>query len=250
MNSAASPGHLISKIDPVLIFDLDGTILSFNSFRIWVRHLLYGRFGGLSLPQRVLLSLRTARALLARKVLRWDHERTKRCVQRLWTDALARDREQKALRLLLQSITKAVRPNFASLLSLVSQGEADAVLATAAAGEYAYAIAEQLGFRHVIATSRWEEGVWRDNSGKEKRDRTLAYLSQHSWGDRKRVFFTDHRSDLPLIRACHLVLWFGRDAELDTVRSAAPDTNILACTGLSDAQVLALVLDCTGEATA
>ena len=49
-------------------------------------------------------------------------------------------------------LRRRVRPAFEPLLQQIAAGEIDAVLATAAAGEYALPLGRQLGFRHVLAT--------------------------------------------------------------------------------------------------
>ena len=44
MSFADSPGRSTSKADPVFIFDLDGTLISVNSFPHWVIYMLRGKF--------------------------------------------------------------------------------------------------------------------------------------------------------------------------------------------------------------
>lgn len=242
MNSVDSHGHLTSKLDAVLIFDLDGTILSINSYRAWVLYLLAGRFQHLRMTARANLSMRAAVVLLKSKLFRWPHIRTKRVMQKLWTEAVIDGRERQALDLLVQSLAGRVRSNLSSLLAQLERDGADAVLTTAAAGEYAYAVAQRLGFRHVLATSKCTDEHWFDNSGDEKLKRTLAFLEQQRWHERKRIFFTDHISDLPLIRACDVAFWFGKVSDLDAVKRAAPEVRIVACEGLSDDGLMSILL--------
>ena len=45
---------------PLLIFDLDGTLLSVNSYPHWVRYLLTGRFDGLDKKERLAVSGKAA----------------------------------------------------------------------------------------------------------------------------------------------------------------------------------------------
>ena len=48
MSSAASLGHSISKTDMktenILVIDLDETLLSVNSFPLWAKYFLFGKF--------------------------------------------------------------------------------------------------------------------------------------------------------------------------------------------------------------
>jgi HAD superfamily hydrolase (TIGR01490 family) len=83
------------------------------------------------------------------------------------------------------------------------------VLATAAFGLYANAIAARLGFDHVVATeARVVDGVWRPGIcggncyGEEKRRRLAAWFdAQNGAADRYVTFYTDDRSDSPLLAA-------------------------------------------------
>ena len=74
---------------PVLIFDLDGTILRTNSFPLWVVYLPVGRIPGLDLRQRVSLSMHTMRLLLSRKIGRLSHDELQRRLQIVWQAAIA-----------------------------------------------------------------------------------------------------------------------------------------------------------------
>src|SRR6185312_5320191 len=72
---AASPGRLTPRADPVLVFDLDGTVLRMNSFPIWVLFLASRslRLGG-----------QIIRLVIARKRGRIAHDELLRRMQALW----------------------------------------------------------------------------------------------------------------------------------------------------------------------
>jgi phosphoserine phosphatase len=209
----------------VLIFDLDGTVLAVNSFQNWVRALLWGRFGGLSFAARLRLSLATLRVMLERKLLRRGHDDTKARLQALWSAALAQDMQQIGLQDLLSELVGTVRPVLQPVLADVTAQRCDAVLATAAAAEYALALGMRLGFQHILATPFLGQGDGaRQNVGAVKRDRTLAFLAEQGWGERPRLFFTDHPEDLPLLSVCDMTVWLGDASGLAAVRAAAPAT--------------------------
>src|ERR1700733_9687700 len=88
---AASLGHSMRPADslPVLIFDLDGTILRTNSFPLWVVYLAVGRIPELDLRQRVSLSMHTMRLLLSRKIGRLSHDGLQRRLQIVWQAVIA-----------------------------------------------------------------------------------------------------------------------------------------------------------------
>jgi phosphoserine phosphatase len=108
----------------------------------------------------------------------------------------------------------------------VEADEVDAVLATAAAGDYAYALGHALGFEHVIATSPARTPEDPDNIGEAKCEAVLAFLTKQGWDDRPRILVTDHRDDLPLIRVCHTVHWFGAKSERALMAREAPGVYI------------------------
>jgi len=202
---------MTSTAEAVWLFDLDGTLIDVNSFPMWVAEILIGRLPHLGLAARMSVSVRCAAALAVRKLLRQSHVDFKRKLQRLWTDVTAADAALRAPDALVERLLAHVRPSLKVLLDDVGQGRVDALLTTAAAAEYAVSLARQLGFRHAITTPPGGRKDAPDNVGETKRDRTLAYLAAQGWAARPRVFFTDHRDDLPLMRECEALVWFGTD---------------------------------------
>lgn len=196
----------------VVVFDLDGTVLAVNSFPLWVMRMLRGRFPRLALWRRAAVSFQTARALAARKAGMISHETLKWRLQRLWQDA-ARGDAGAAERELVCHLVDFVRPELTSVLSAVADGRIEAVLATAAAADYAEGLGRMLGFRHILATPRQREEGSPSTVGVRKRDAVLHFLEKKGWADRPIVFFTDHAEDLPLILRSHTVYWFGKEEE-------------------------------------
>jgi phosphoserine phosphatase len=167
-----------------------------------------------------------------RKILRQSHAGFKRRLQRLWTEVTAADTAARAPDPLVERLLSHVRPGLQVLLDDVAKGHVDAVLTTAAAAEYALPFARKLGFRHVIATPPGGREDAADNVGETKRDRTLAYLLAQGWAGRPRIFFTDHRDDLPLIRECATLVWFGADDECEALRRELGTVEALAARAL------------------
>ena len=123
---------------------------------------------------------------------------------------------------------------------MVSQGDRPAILATAAVEDYAAGLSRSLGFTHVLSTPPHGETAWQENLGGVKRDRVLAYLGVHGWLSSRRIFFTDHHDDLPLIKVADLVLWFGSETGLASVRHDAPGVRIENCRDRSGDEIYAL----------
>lgn len=224
------------QTEPVLIFDLDGTILCRNSFPIWAATMLGLRGYGLSLRHRVTLSLAVQRLLLARKLRRLDHDTLLHRLQALWSAAAARSGVTIAEHLQTR-LTRLVRPNMAPILRLVAEDVMDGVLATAAAGEYAIPLGRALGFSTIVAT----EADKPHNSGERKRGRMLALLRERGWSDRPRIFFNDHMDDLPLMLESQAICWFGNDRELKRARAAVPGVRFVPCRGMRPNEMSATI---------
>ncbi len=212
---------------PVVVFDLDGTVLSVNSFPRWVLFLIAGRVPELGLRRRLLLSLKCQWLLLCRKLSRMNHDELLCRLQYAWGaagPAATTARFEAAL-------LRRVRSNLVPVLELVMAERMDAVLATAAAADYAEALGRQLGFRHVLATARGRSLGEPGNTGAQKRERVLAYLEQHGWSGRPIVLFTDHIDDLPLMRDSSVVCWFGAPETLAEAAEGAR-TRLIYCRDL------------------
>lgn len=156
------------------------------------------------------ITFRTLLTLAQRKALGLSHRETKALLQMLWAEAAP---DARAAERLSEKLAAHVRPAMRSLLTAIATNEWDAVLTTAAAEEYALPLARKLGFRHALATRRLFGTDAKENIGEEKCRRTLEYIQVQGWGERKRVFFTDHADDAAMIAQSHLVAWFGDEAE-------------------------------------
>jgi phosphoserine phosphatase len=213
------PLSLVSRRDnrePVLIFDLDGTLLQINSFPRWAMFLVRARFGHLGFGGRARIALSSLALILRRKLRLMRHETLKHRLRNLWRAATSGDRGE-AERIFTGQLRTHIRPQFAPLLKAVMAGDVDAILATAAADEYAQGLGRSLGFRHILATTG------PDNSGARKKDAVLRLLSERGWQDRPRILFTDHVDDLPLMRICEETVWFGSQAMRRRIEQTMPE---------------------------
>lgn len=240
MCSAVSPGLSTSNADSVYIFDLDETILSVNSFRIWTAYMLCGSFPNLNFLQLLKLRIKALLLMAERKILRHSHYSVKRKLQKLWADHA----DDEALSLLTQKLMSYQRPELRSLLQTIHQHSLPTVLATAAAGEYAHAIGKSLGFTHILATPLHSEPA-HENRGDAKRDSTLAFLKQQGWENKERCFFTDHVEDLPLIEKSAQLFWLGKPEEARSLESQVPHVRVVACLGVDGQQVRSTALSPT-----
>jgi phosphoserine phosphatase len=222
------PLPLVSRCDngrPVLILDLDGTILDANSFPYWVLRLARGKFGHLSRARRAAVSLAVFTIFIRRRLRLLDHAVFKWRLQQIWQDATRGD-GGAAEQQMIAELCRFVRPQFAPLLADVAAERVDAVLATAAAGDYALGLGRALGFKHVLATPIGRPAPIHDNAGRQKRDAVLAWLLDRGWHNRPLVLYTDHVDDLPLIRISQTTYWFGTEEMRRQLARDLPQTDL------------------------
>jgi phosphoserine phosphatase len=221
--------------EPVWLFDLDGTVLTSNSFPLWVKFMLAGKAPA-PLGARIAAAVSTAILLAKRKAFGAPHDVFKAGLQRAWARYGAAS--AAAADALGARLERDVRANMADALAIARTRD-DAWLATAAAGEYAEPFARRLGFRRVLATpvGRASEGSY---VGPRKRDAALAALDAAGWGARPIVFFTDHEEDLPLMQASDRVIWFGPGDQAEAIaRQLKPGAQLVPALGLDSRAVAA-----------
>ncbi|PKU23238.1 HAD family hydrolase [Telmatospirillum siberiense] len=208
-----------------VVFDLDGTVLKVNSFRLWVSYLIKARIPHLRRRGRWRLSLGVARALMARKAGVISHETLKWRLQQLWQGVAEGD--GGAIEADFVGVLKRfVRPELSDVMRAVAAGEIDAILATAAAGDYAYGLGCALGFRHIVATPRIREKGDPSTVGIFKREAVCRLLAELGWQERDIVLLTDHADDLPLIGISRDVYWFGPEEARTALQRDLPDVRL------------------------
>jgi len=205
MSSAASLGRLISVDDwdnSILIIDLDETLITCNSFPLWVKYCLFS--GNLRLKIGVL------RIMLQRKILRYSHAKTKNNLQKLW----AKFASEKDLENLTAGLQQKINPVFFEVLEDIKTGRVEAILATSAAAIYARGFAEKIGFKHILASETDGE----ESRAEEKVRRVLELIEKNGWQSLKKIFCTDHLEDLPLMLLSDKIIWFGSENDMKFLR--------------------------------
>jgi phosphoserine phosphatase len=224
----------------VLICDLDGTLLSINSFPAWVRFLIFGHFGDIDIRERLKISFATIGVMLERKLFNKDHAVTKARLQQLWVRADAQDSEKIGLEWLLSDLSATIRPNLSKFLQLILLNRVPSILATAASADYAVPLGQKMGFKNIVATPTMDatNAKTLHNVGTVKRDNVLAFLRANGWENQPRIFFTDHVEDMPLIEVSDKIIWFGNANGMNAVKAAHPNKPIVDGLQLQPKEVL------------
>jgi hypothetical protein len=197
-----------------------------------------GRLSEVGWRPRVVLSPRVVSLVLWRKIGLMNHDELQRRLQVAWQAVVVRGNMAPMNRFEAMLLPR-VRRNLRSCLDLMVERRMDAVLATAAAEEYAAALGRRLGFRHILATRSGRVASEPANAGPAKRLRVADFLRGIGWYDRPRILFTDHIDDLPLIRDCNGVCWFGSVDSLSVVRTMVNDTRFIHCRDMGNERLLA-----------
>lgn len=175
----------------VVIFDLDGTLLRVNSFKVW---LLYW---GLLPWVKPGFSLALYRILWLRLRRRIDRVAMKNAVMQ----AFERHRKSGkgvAERLFIRLLWLLRRRGVVDRAYAEDAAGKHVVLATAAPECYAAPLVERLGLKYLVA-STVSGGRMRETIGEEKRQAVLELLHQQQWRTESlTVLWTDHKDDLPL----------------------------------------------------
>lgn len=177
------------NIRHVLVVDLDNTLISTNSFTLWIRFLF--RKSILTLRFRVLLKLFAA--LILRKIVRvTDHATFKSRVDKL---EIPKEWVYEFIGL-LQSYS------YSNVVNTIAEYQPSMlILATAAPSIYASKLIEFCGLKFdEILCSRWRTDGFHDNQRERKRDYLFSYLENKLMTDYGIVLFTDHADDLPIAK--------------------------------------------------
>lgn len=206
------------KADEVLVLDLDGTLIPYNSFHRWLADLVRRGVPGSPLRGRL-----TALAAVAGRGARVaSHQRMKLSVMAAWRD-LARqapERAQAQAANFADRLLADFRPELLGLVAEARRKGAPCLLATAAPEDYAAEL-NRSGLFDGILSSRIVKGILDENRYERKRDNVLAELSRRGWEGRAVVLATDHRDDAPLCDAARFVYWYGPSAAWETLRTGS-----------------------------
>lgn len=173
----------------MIVVDLDGTLLTCNSFRLFASYLFRNALKKGKVGTTLKFSFWTA----ARKLNIINHRRLKWQLMKLADISMT----ENDYRLLAENLVKCINPSVVQFL----RGK-EWILATAASYEYVLFLSRLIGCKSFIATKRPASGLFKDyreNKGERKLE-TIGSTFPDSEID---TAITDHLDDLPLLSAAH-----------------------------------------------
>jgi phosphoserine phosphatase len=194
-----------------VLVDLDGTLVSVNTFHHWIAHILVRGLSGIPLHKRT-AARTTVLALCVRRALGViSHDDFKRGIQLAWAAAVSDTGptwEQEEIGRFVHRIRSYIDPRVWSLLMDFRAQGAITLLTTAAPAEYAECLGRELGFTTSVPTPRALDSTWSNNAKHAKLSRSRLALERLSATGQMAVL-TDHIDDLPLMQAADIVFLVG-----------------------------------------
>lgn len=201
----------------VVVLDFDGTLYKKNSFPLWVMYCLRRALRELRLP----LLLRLISYLFLRKFFfLYGHNEFKEKINNIkypqcWAKDFCSD--------------LVVDYNEIVLSELKMLSCSCIMISTAAPECYARCIIPVDGFLlNYIICSENKDGVFMDNSGQKKMERTIAYIDEIGLSQSPLIFFTDNFIDSPLARiSSRVFLCEPNDKDINRYRSEGIEFTVL-----------------------
>ncbi len=189
----------------IAIFDFDRTITKIGSYTPFLLYMAIKRA-----PLRLLLCPLVPVAMLVYKAGLIHRRRLKEIMFGLLVGRAKSSELQPHIRDFLDYLKKNhLHDEAIKRINLHKDAGDTLVLATASFSLYIKPYAEELGFGHIIATELVEkEGEvlpqldGENCYGEEKKRRTSELLQHLQANDNKTVFYTDDKSDIPLMAIC------------------------------------------------
>lgn len=183
-------GDRLIANNATVIVDLDGTLLTRNSFKEYLK------FAGWQSLRRLRIDVipRIATWIAVRKLRLITHSRLKQRLMHITEPIMGPDELHK----FANKLARYIHPTVLKVCRQLRQTNYTVILATAAPASYATLIAQGVSLDGCIATPSSDTPDWREVVREEKRDQVLALLQRN--GLSLYAIITDHYDDLPLMR--------------------------------------------------
>lgn len=201
-----------------IIVDLDGTLLTRNSFKEYLKFAAWQSLRRL----RIDIIPRVAAWIAVRKLRLITHSQLKQRLLRVTEPIMGHDELHK----FANRLARYINPSVCRMCRQQRQAGKAVILATAAPASYASLIAQGVSLDGCIATPPSDTQDWRETVREEKRDQVLALLRRNKLS--LHGIITDHHDDLPLMRVSENITLVSPDKKtLDAVNAEGLLYNII-----------------------
>lgn len=201
-----------------IIVDLDGTLLTRNSFKKYLKFAAWQSLRRL----RIDIIPRVAAWIAVRKLRLITHSQLKQRLLRVTEPIMGHDELHK----FANRLARYINPSVCRMCRQQRQAGKAVILATAAPASYASLIAQGVSLDGCIATPPSDTQDWRETVREEKRDQVLALLRRNKLS--LHGIITDHHDDLPLMRVSENITLVSPDKKtLDAVNAEGLLYNII-----------------------
>ncbi len=188
----------------VIVVDLDGTLLSVNTFHKWMIFLFKK-----SLLKNPLDSVKILAIIAFRLIKVYNHKEMKYRILQI-SEAT---RYKKYLDEFVDELDAHLNDE---VLQLIKENDVISVLATAAPSLYARRVADRYGFIHCVATPESSAQIWFENI-KEKKRESLEKLLDSIEIKEVDIVLSDHHDDIPIMEMAKKVYLVNASHETRTL---------------------------------
>lgn len=204
-------------MNKVNLVDLDGTFVSVNSFHVFYLILLLISSKNVGVLVGIFNIFRVSLMAVRRGFGLIEHAKFKREVQKAWAEMPAESR-QEGLDRVIKILSKRVNQELFSALSERKKMGEKVILCTAAVEEYVIPFLNELEiFDAVVCTPNSDSDEWVHQIGLRKRKSVEALLRMMGISDYRKIVYTDHPDDTPLIEIsdeCYLYSPISKNIEI------------------------------------
>ena len=175
---------------PVIIVDLDGTLLDGNSFTLYTKWLLRKSLSRMRLDATLPLLM----AIALRKGRLRTHAQAKQAIMRI-AERILKEKDYEEF---IRSLSTKFRPEVTFLISQARKRSLPVCLATAAPKDYSVMLGRMLRLDAVVATPLPPKGEEiKECRGDVKREMVEELCDIRGW--QPAITLTDHYDDIPLM---------------------------------------------------
>lgn len=185
--------------------DLDGTLVTCNSFHRWLIFTIM--IGEVKYSTKLRIMLICLKRLIG-NITHWDMKREVLKIVTPNKEGRRRDDDVRFAKVLFKYLNKDVL----GFINLMRKNGAAVIIATAAPSNYSEVLADRLGFDGCLSTFCVGPagGEWVENIGVNKRNSIMRDMADRCVNKDECAIITDHFDDIPSMSLVSVTVWVGK----------------------------------------